>query len=65
MSDLVTSVREGLDVFFAPGPELIEVRILKTPKKTVSGYFDSLDLAAAAVDTPPRAMWPTPPSTRR
>ena len=50
MSDLVTSVREGLDVFFAPGPELIEVRILKTPKKTISGYFDSLDLAVAAVE---------------
>jgi putative DNA primase/helicase len=46
-----TSVREGLEVFFAPGSDLIEVRILKTSKGTVSGYFDGLDPAVRAVET--------------
>src|SRR5262245_48934359 len=50
MSELVTSLRQGLEVFFAPGPELGEVRILKTPKKTISGYFDRLELAVEAVE---------------
>ena len=46
-----TSIREGLEVFFAPKPDLIEVRILKTAKRTVSGYFNRLDLAVHAVET--------------
>jgi putative DNA primase/helicase len=45
----MTSIREGLDVFFVPGAEL-EVRILKTPKGTISGYFSTLDAAVCAVE---------------
>ena len=49
MNELITFVREGLDVFCVPDEGLTEIRILKTPRKTVSGYFDTLDGAAAAV----------------
>jgi hypothetical protein len=45
-----TTIRDGLALFFTTGPALVEIRILKTPQRTVSGYFDSLDGATAAVE---------------
>jgi putative DNA primase/helicase len=47
--DSITSISDGIDIFFVLGTE-IEIRILKTPKGTVSGYFDALDLALRAVE---------------
>jgi hypothetical protein len=55
MSDLTTSLREGLDVFFVPDTEL-EIWILKTQKRTVSGYFDALDPAVRAVEKAAAAL---------
>src|SRR5260221_7823669 len=49
VADLTTSIREGIDLFFVPDTEL-EIRILKTPKGTISGCFDALDTAVRAVE---------------
>ena len=54
-ADLTTSIREGLELFFTPGSEL-EVRILKTPKKTISGCFNDLDQAVHAVEQAAAAL---------
>jgi hypothetical protein len=49
LSDGTALIRAGLAPFFAEGSAL-ELRILKTPKKTVSGYFNNLDLAAKELE---------------
>ena len=36
-------------MFFVPGTE-IEIRILKTPQGTISGYFDAMEPAVRAVE---------------
>jgi hypothetical protein len=47
----LAEIKRALALFFAPG-DVVEIRALKTPKKTQSGYFtdhDKLAEAAAAL----------------
>jgi hypothetical protein len=46
---LPTSIRDGIAPFVVAGAAL-EIRILKTAKKTVSGYFTDRDLAVTALE---------------